>query len=97
MLANRKSIIPNGIAQESYFLSLAETTNVSALDIIKMARHMFLRIVLVLRLVSLIFLVCFSSIRTEFSSRRAGELHTKETVKKAWWQGTKMICITTAL
>lgn len=53
---------------------------------------MFLRIVLVWELVSLSFLVCFNSIRTEFSGRIIGELHTKETVKKVWWQGTEMIC-----
>ena len=85
MLGNRRSTIPNGIVQESYLLSLAETANISALDIVKMARHMFLRIVLGLRLVSLSFLVFFSSIRTEFSGRIDRELHTKKTVKKAWW------------
>lgn len=55
MLANRKRTIPNGIAQESYLVSLAETANISALDIVKMERHMFLRIVL--GLVSRSFLV----------------------------------------
>lgn len=57
------------------------TANLSALDVAEMAR--FLRIVLGLGLVFLSFLVCFSSVRSEFSGGIARKLHTKE-CKKVW-------------
>lgn len=74
-------------------LSLAE----NALNIVKMARRVFPRIAFGLALVALSFLVCFTSIRTKFSGKVAGELQTEERVRKVWWQGTKVICIGTAL
>lgn len=91
------SVIPNGIVQKAYLVSLAETSNISAYNIAKMARHVLLRIGSVLRLVVLSSLACFSSVGTEFSGRVAGELLTKGSVEKARWQGTNMICVTTVL
>lgn len=95
ILTKRSTIVPNDIVQKAYLLSFAETSNISAYSIAKWPGMCFWW--LVLRLVALSSLACFISVRTEFSSRGAGELLTKGSVEKAQRWGTNMVCVTTVL
>lgn len=83
ILAKKEQYHPKWLSTEGIFGVLADTSNISAYNVAKMAGHVLLRIGLVLRLVALSSLACFSSVGAVFRLRSWRSAHQRVNGKSA--------------